>query len=285
MSARPLSPLRKGLLWWFAPPASPWVSGLLAVDVAPALGWLAHLREVHGEAAPRLHHLVAAAIARTLQAFPDANAGVVGDQIVRYPHVGLAMPVNRLGAGEEEGMGNALGLALLERAETMTLRQIADATRRQVREERAGRITNPFLKTLERAVGAAPQSAVDAVLGGIDRAANHPLAARALHAKVPVTTALSNAGAAFKAPEGAWLRAVHLAIPPRLVHLGTFWGLSAVQQEVVPVDGVPAVRPILPVLHLFDHRILDGYRDAQLLTHFAGLLREPAKVFGEDGEG
>ena len=275
-----LSPLRKGLLWWFAPPASPWVSVLLAVDIAPAQAWLAERRAREGERAPGLHHLVAGAIARTLRDFPDANAGVVGDRLVRHPQVGLAMPVNRLRPGEPEGEGNALGLALIERAETKSLEELAAETRRVVREERAGRVTNPLLRTLERAVGAAPQAVVNRTLDALDRAATTPGAAGALHARVPVTTALSNAGAAFRAPEGAWLRAVHLSIPPRLVHLGTFWGLSAVQSEVVPVEGVPAVRPVLPVLHLFDHRVIDGYRDAQLLGRFTEILRAPWETFG-----
>jgi hypothetical protein len=154
----------------------------------------------------------------------------------------------------------------------------------QVWEEREGRHPNGFLQALEKAVGAAPQPVVKAVLRGIDRAAQSAQGARALHARVPVTSALSNAGAAFRAPPGAWLRGAHLAIPPRLVQLGTFWGLSAVQEEVVPVDGVPTVRPVLPVLHLFDHRLIDGYRDAQLLQHFAAILRNPAGTFGEDAE-
>ena len=73
-----LSPLRKGLLWWFAPPASPWVSVLLAVDVAPAQAWLAERRAREGERAPGLHHLVAGAIARKVAVSGGSGAGGSG---------------------------------------------------------------------------------------------------------------------------------------------------------------------------------------------------------------
>ena len=58
-----------------------------------------------------------------------------------------------------------------------------------------------------------------------------------------------------------------------------------VQDEVIPVDGRPEVRPVLPVILVFDHRLFDGVMASRLLTRFASMLQDPASVFGPDGLG
>ncbi|MFN7146670.1 MAG: 2-oxo acid dehydrogenase subunit E2 [Myxococcota bacterium] len=49
------------------------------------------------------------------------------------------------------------------------------------------------------------------------------------------------------------------------------------------MDGAPAVRPMLPVLFQFDHRLVDGVLGARIATRFGAVLRDPASVFGPDG--
>jgi pyruvate/2-oxoglutarate dehydrogenase complex dihydrolipoamide acyltransferase (E2) component len=279
-----LSPLRRGLLWWFGWPVNPYVSVNLAVDVHAARTWLAGLGTPE-HPGPTLHHLVAAAIARTLAAFPAANARVVGPRIVRYDHVGIAMPVDRLAHPDgRRAAPNELGLVVLPRAETMTLRELAAATRAEVHHERSGRIRNPVLRQVERLAAHAPQPLVDRTLAVLDRAARSPRLASALHRRIPVTTALSNVGATTRPLPGAWFRGGDLSLPTRLVSLGTFWGVGPVQEEVVPVDGVPTVRPVLPVLMLFDHRLLDGAMAARMLSQLSGVLHDPASTFGAGAE-
>ena len=100
----------------------------------------------------------------------------------------------------------------------------------------------------------------------------------------PVTTGLTNPGASLGGEEGVLVRGGAVHLPNRLVHVGTFWGISPIQDEVIPVDGVPAVRPMLPVLLVFDHRLVDGVLAGRLLKTFVGILRHPEAVFGADGE-
>jgi pyruvate dehydrogenase E2 component (dihydrolipoyllysine-residue acetyltransferase) len=52
--------------------------------------------------------------------------------------------------------------------------------------------------------------------------------------------------------------------------------VGRVRERVVPVDGVPAVRPVLALTLSFDHRAVDGAGGARFLDTLAALLEEPA---------
>jgi len=47
-------------------------------------------------------------------------------------------------------------------------------------------------------------------------------------------------------------------------------------ERIVPVDGQPAVRPMLELSVSFDHRVVDGARGAEFLDTLASLVEEPA---------
>jgi pyruvate dehydrogenase E2 component (dihydrolipoamide acetyltransferase) len=52
--------------------------------------------------------------------------------------------------------------------------------------------------------------------------------------------------------------------------------VGRIVDRVVPVDGSPAVRPVLSLTLSFDHRVVDGARGAEFLDTLAGLAEEPA---------
>lgn len=270
------SAVRRLLLWWFAWPSNPYVTVNFVVDFAPARAWLASLAE------PRVtvNALLAAAVARTLRRHPQANAHVVGHRIVREPRVGVATMVNLLDApGPRE-----VAVALLEGADEMSLRELGARLRERVGQERGGEPHNPFIRGITRLAERAPRRVVFQAFDAMDAAMRRPAVARRFYDAVPATTALSNAGAAFSTGPGVWFRGADVAIPQRLVHVGTFWGVSAVQDEVVPVDGVPTVRPVLPVVLLFDHRLIDGVLGSRVVRTFSEILRDPAAEFGPTGD-
>lgn len=270
------SPIRRALLWWFGWPENPWVTINLAIDFAPARRYLATLPGV------TVNHLVAAAIGRTLARFPEANAYVVGRRIVRAEHVGIGMPVNLLGHSGEAR--SELGMAIVERVDTLTLREVAAATRRTVASEREGKSANVVVKGMLKLLTSAPQRVVNGSLTLLDRATRRRAVSDRVHRLVPITTALSNAGAAIADTPGMLFRGADVALPKRLVQIGTFWGLAAVQEEVVAIDGVATVRPMLPLLFLFDHRLIDGVKAARMMAHFGAILQDPAAEFGPTGD-
>ncbi len=55
------------------------------------------------------------------------------------------------------------------------------------------------------------------------------------------------------------------------------------QDEVVPVDGKPEVRTMLPMLYVFDHRLFDGVLAGKILTRLFEVLQSPEAHFGPDG--
>jgi pyruvate dehydrogenase E2 component (dihydrolipoamide acetyltransferase) len=69
---------------------------------------------------------------------------------------------------------------------------------------------------------------------------------------------------------GVWL-GTPIIRPPEVANLG----VGAIRDRVVPIDGVPAVRPILVLAVSGDHRVLDGDTLAAFVTKVVGLLEEP----------
>lgn len=274
------SAIRRGLTWWFSPPVNPYVSVSASVNFGPAAAYLERLR-ASGRPVT-VQHLVAGAVAQTLRAWPVANRRIIGHQQITVPHVGIGMPVNLL--GHAAGARRELSATLLERAETLNLIQLGERLRGQVKEERAGNMGNPMMRGLLRWAEKAPAGLLDLGLSGLDHALKlRPLAER-FYESVPLSTAITNPGSAFDDTAGMLFRAASVHIPNRIVYVGTLWGLSSVQDEVVAVDGQPVVRPMLPLLLVFDHRLFDGVVAGQVLSCFGRILKDPKAVFGPLGE-
>ena len=51
--------------------------------------------------------------------------------------------------------------------------------------------------------------------------------------------------------------------------------VGRIAERVVPVQGQPAVRPMMVLNLSCDHRVIDGARGAQFLSRLADLLEEP----------
>jgi pyruvate/2-oxoglutarate dehydrogenase complex dihydrolipoamide acyltransferase (E2) component len=274
------SAIRELLLWWFSPPYSPWVSTSVAIDFTAGRAYLDRLAAQDG---PRvsIQHLLTAAIGRALADFPDANSRVIGGKIVPSPQVAVAMPVNLL--GHRGGAERELSAAIVDHADTRSLRDIAGLTRRAVAQEREGRVTNPLGRWILRSIKHLPGPAVRRSLDLLDRAMQEVPVAERLFEQMPITTGLTNPGATLGDQEGILFRGASVSLPGRLVNLGTMWAISAVQDEVIPIGGVPTVRPMLPVVLVFDHRLIDGVRASRLILRFREIIGDPEAVFGPEG--
>jgi pyruvate dehydrogenase E2 component (dihydrolipoamide acetyltransferase) len=51
--------------------------------------------------------------------------------------------------------------------------------------------------------------------------------------------------------------------------------VGRIADRVIPVNGVPAVAPVMVLSASFDHRVVDGARGAQFLEYLAELIEEP----------
>ena len=53
---------------------------------------------------------------------------------------------------------------------------------------------------------------------------------------------------------------------------------------MIPINGKPEVRPMLPLMMLFDHRLIDGMKGSMLLMEIARCIQDPVSVFGVNGQ-
>ena len=77
---------------------------------------------------------------------------------------------------------------------------------------------------------------------------------------------------------GTWL-GTPLINPPQVA----IAGFGRIRDAVVPVDGVPAVRRVLPLAVAADHRVVDGADLGAFVGTLERLLRTPLLMLGEDG--
>ena len=186
------SAVRKFSLWWFSKPMSPWVSVNISVDFSHAQAYLKHLSVDCDAPKVSVHHLIAASIARGLQKTPQANANIIGGQIFRRKSVHMAMPVNLL--GHKGGETRELSMMFIKELEKKTLRMLAKEGRHNLKQERQGKLGDPFLKAMLRFAETLPSHAVFKALGIMDRMLQQPKFAQKIYNVFPVTTALSNPG-------------------------------------------------------------------------------------------
>ena len=74
---------------------------------------------------------------------------------------------------------------------------------------------------------------------------------------------------------GGWL-GTPIIRPPEVA----IAGFGRIQEKVVPVDGAPAVRMVLPMVVSTDHRMNDGEHLGGFMATLAGYLREPIRLLG-----
>jgi len=65
--------------------------------------------------------------------------------------------------------------------------------------------------------------------------------------------------------------------PPQVAILG----LHKIQDRVVPVNGQPAIRPMMYVALSYDHRIVDGREAVQFLVRIKEFIEDPARLLLE----
>lgn len=279
MREKKLSIARKAMIWWLSSPGNPYVCLSVAYDFSPAQEYLAALERDHGRSVT-VQHLLAAAIGRVLRALPEANARLVGHRIFMRDRVPLAMPVDLLstpGAG-----GLEVSMAVVPDVAGRSLVEIADSCRGAVKAERTGQGRPWWVSALMSFVHHTPYPLLDGALRLLDAVGRRPSIGRWLYAELP-GSGVTNPGAVFKGVEGMVFRAASWEIPQKLMHVGTVWGVSSVQDEVIAVAGQPAVRPMLPVVLCFDHRLIDGVKAGRMLVRLCEILQHPADELGADG--
>jgi len=58
-------------------------------------------------------------------------------------------------------------------------------------------------------------------------------------------------------------------------------GLHKIQDRVVPMNGQPAIRPMMYLALSYDHRIVDGREAVQFLVKVKEYIEDPANLLLE----
>jgi pyruvate dehydrogenase E2 component (dihydrolipoamide acetyltransferase) len=56
--------------------------------------------------------------------------------------------------------------------------------------------------------------------------------------------------------------------------------VGRISDRVVPVNGQPAIRPLMTITLSSDHRVVDGAQAAEFLNELAGALEAPQNWIG-----
>jgi pyruvate/2-oxoglutarate dehydrogenase complex dihydrolipoamide acyltransferase (E2) component len=249
------------------------------VDFSAAQKYLGDLRDLGMRVT--VQHLLTAAIGRVYKEYPMANSHVLGEQIIRHEHVGVAIPVNLDGNGK---FSREIGLILVEKAEQMSLYQLAQHASRRLREEHNGKQKSFVFSKVLPLVERCPSLLLRGFFDIFGLAMRLPAVANWIHRIFPLTILISNPGAAFSTPQGCVIKGAAISLPQRVFSLGTYMAVFPIQDEVLAIDGQAVVRPVLPLTYFFDHRLFDGVLCGKIISRLVEILRDPVGEFGADGQ-
>lgn len=256
---------RKLMIATWSAPREGNIFGKLTVDATEALAYLAHIRATTGEKVT-ITHLVGRAVGAALAQAPSLNGYLRFGRYIPHDTVDLAYLV----ALEE---GADLAKAKIEHIDRKSVADIA----RELR-ELAGKLRKGADANFEKSKGPLkilPTWLIRPLLwmtGWVTASLGIDVPAFGLE-RFPFGSCIVTSVGAFGLDEG-FAPFTPFARVPVLVLVG------AVHDEVVPIDGAPAVRKRLTITATVDHRFLDGAQGAVLAKVLRNVLEDPWQLDG-----
>lgn len=274
------SVVRSFMLWLFdVPHGEPYVMTTVDIRWERVLAWIEAQNRRPGTRITT-HHVFTAAVGKLFREFPVINARIFKNQIHELPSVDVVMPVNLLGTG----VGRELSMVVLREADTLNPRQIAEQLAPQVASEREGKTQNPFVRSVLKAGQQSPR-VLRFALDQVATLAHDPRGAALLARTLPISTVITNVGAALGEAPGLRFRAVAFSPPSKLIHIGSVFGVAPIERAAV-VEGQGeheriVIGSVLPIGFMFDHRLMDGVMAGKVLTRLNAMLQDPSAVWGD----
>ena len=244
------------------------IYGKLTLDATEARAYIAHARQASGEKVT-ITHLVGCAVARALAKAPSLNGVIRFGRFVPHRDVSIAFLVV-MGEGED------LGKVKIEAADQKTPADMAREVRELAERLRAGKDAahegnKPLLRLLPTWVIRPVVHTVGWLTGALG------ISAMGLEA-YPFGSCIITSVGMFGLDEG-------FAPPTPWAHVPVYVLIGALRDEVVPVGGVPAVRPRLTLTATIDHRFMDGFQGAQLAKTVREVFEDPWQLDRGSGSG
>lgn len=269
--------VRDFMLWLFdVPYGEPYISATVDVTWEAASAWIEAANRAGG-AKVTTHCFFTAAVGRLYQDFPAINGRVHQNRIYDLDSVDIAMPVNLL----DTGVDRELSMVIVRNVEKLDPRGVAEAMEPDVKAERSGKSRHPVVRGIIEAGSKSPR-ALRVALSSLSRLLHDPRTAPLVYKQFPMSTLITNVGAALGGTDrrGIRFRAVAFSPPEKLVHVGSIWGLGPVERAPI-VDGDQIrIAPVLPVVFIFDHRLVDGVMAGRILARLGEILNHPDEIWG-----
>lgn len=267
----PFSVWRKIAMASWRPRKDPSIMATIDQDAGRLLEYMVAVRKATGVHVTPMH-LVGRASAKVFSAMPGLNGRVVYGHFLRSPTVDgfFVVSLRTDPIAGDEAAATDLSRAVVRRVDEKTPWQIASELA-----ERAGLIRHdedPMFKQTKMVVKNLPPMTlrfVTDLIGFVTEGIQLPIPFMGLEARPYGSFLVSNVGT--YGLDSAFAPIPPFAHPPVTILVG------AVTDKVLAVDGEPAVRPVLPLAFVIDHRFVDGYQAAAMAGIFREYLSDPAR--------
>lgn len=267
----PFSVWRKIAMASWRPRRDPAISATMDVDAGELLAYIDRVRSVTGvHLTPA--HLVGRAGAKVFEALPGLNGRVVFGQFLPSPSIDCFFVVSLRTdpTSGAEAASTDLSGSVVRDVDQKTPWVIAQELADHAALIRADQ--DPQFKQTKQMVKWLPPMALRGVtdaIGFITESLQLPIPLLGLDARPYGSFLVSNVGT-------YGLDTAFAPVPP-FCHVPAGMIVGAITEKVVARDGVPTVRPILPLAIGLDHRFVDGYQAATMAKIFREYLADPAR--------
>ena len=275
-AAKLASPFRKIALGSWNTVGDPSVYGLIEVDVSEVAKATQKIQEKLGVKVT-YSHWIAAAAARVLKERPEINSILRMGRIYHRPSVDIFFQVNIPGQGPDKVKKATLSGAVIRKSEDLSALGIA-----QKLNEKAMAIRDGKDKEMGKSINMLskiPTFLIKTVLNissFLNYDLNWPMHWLGTPADPFGSIMITNVGSL--GVRYAWAPLVPYTRVPLLLTVGE------THDQVVPVDGAPAIRPMLPVCVTFDHRLMDGVHAAHMSQVFKQCFANPIENLLSEAE-
>ncbi len=263
---REASTFRKMAIGTWKSAADPSVYGLLEINMTKAQVFI---ERIESEEGVRLTpaHLVGKAIAVALKKRPELNGMIRGSRLYLREFVTLFYQVNIPGGKDGVEKANLSGITI-EKAENKSVIEISEELRERAQKVREGR--DEVLKKNMNLFKFIPWFLTRWYLN-LGSFLMYGLNLNMTWAGLPRdpfgSVMITNIGSL--GVDKAWAPLVPYSRVPLLIAVGK------VSDQVVAENGVPVVRPLLPLCVTFDHRFIDGAQAAAIASEIKECFRNP----------
>lgn len=243
------------------------IYGKLTIDATEALKYIEHQRKASGEKVT-IGHLVGKAVALALKAAPSLNGRILWGRFIPHSTVDVTYLVVLEG-------GKNLAKAKIDQTDTKSCADIARELRTLAEKLRSGE-DEQFKKSMGP-VRFLPTWVLRPLLwftGWLTSSLG--LGAKLLGLeRYPFGSAIVTNVGMFGLDEG-------FAPPTPFARVPVYVLLGAIRDDVVAIDGAPAVRKTLTLTATIDHRFIDGFQGGLLAKVVREKLSQPWELDGHE---